>query len=133
MGDVKKFVSLEKLNLNNEYVKKYVGTKNAGNFKAAKFDSATKTLKLYKKADPSDEDTADFELVIPDPDVSSLMGKVTTATADNIAVFDENGNVKDSGKTLVNVETRLTALEGKVGDGFAEITEDEIKQLWEEA
>lgn len=82
------------------------------------------TLKFYT-VNPILEDTpAAFEVQLPEQDLSNLMQLVKEATAGNIAVFDENGQVKDGGLAVSDIATK-----NDINTAKAEITKsvDELK------
>lgn len=63
-------------------------------------------LKFYT-VNPIAEDTvADFEVELPEQDLSHLMQLVKDATQGNIASFGEGGQVVDSGVAVANVATK---------------------------
>lgn len=88
----------ERLAQYDELIKRYIDTEDAKSIKAITYDVSTNPtyLKFWKTVDAS----GDPAYTITFPDVSTLMKVVNGATADNIATFDSNGQVKDSGKSL---------------------------------
>lgn len=71
----------------------------------------TAALKISSEADNAAEIKEDG-LYVPKVDTSGLMPKATGATKDNIAIFDENGNVVDSGKTIEEAAGAPTLYQG---------------------
>lgn len=98
-GKIKAFIN-EKIAAVNETV-------TAGDEKSFKYvNLAGGTLKFYT-VNPVLEDTpAAFEVQLPEQDLSDLMKLVKEATAGNIAVFDENGQVKDGGLAVTDIATK---------------------------
>lgn len=91
-------------------------------------------LKFYT-VNPIAEDTvADFEVELPEQDLSHLMQLVKDATQGNIASFGEGGQVVDSGVAVANVATKaevedvqsavdtLDAYIGDIPEGYEEKT-----------
>ena len=82
-------------------------------------------LKFYT-VNPILEDTvADFEVTLPEQDLSHLMQLVKNATSGNIASFDDGGQVVDSGLAVADiatkdevgvVQTAVDTLDAYVGD-----------------
>lgn len=63
-------------------------------------------LKFYTVNPIADDTVADFEVELPEQDLSHLMQLVKDATHGNIASFGEGGQVVDSGVAVANVATK---------------------------
>lgn len=95
----------------------------AGDEKSFKFvDLVDGILKFYT-VNPIDGAEPAFEIELPEQDLSHLMALVNDAVENNVAVFDANGQVKDSELAVADIATKeeveavaadVTSLEGKV-------------------
>ncbi|MBQ4523346.1 MAG: hypothetical protein IJA10_10415 [Lachnospiraceae bacterium] len=122
-----KYVSLERLTQYDGLIKNYINTADAKAFKTAKFDDATRKLKLFKAESPADDATADFEVVIPETDVSGLLAKLTGVTEGDVVIANADGTVKDSGVKLADLALKsevstVSDLVGTIPDGYDAIT-----------
>lgn len=63
-------------------------------------------LKFYTENPLGENPVAAFSVQLPEQDLSNLMQLVKTATENNIAVFDANGQVKDSGIAVTDIATK---------------------------
>ncbi len=94
----------ERLAQYDELIKQYIDNEDAKAIKAITYDVTTNPtyLKFWKTTDTTG--TPAYSITFPD--AATLMKVVASATEDNIAIFDANGQVKDSGKSLSDyVET----------------------------
>ena len=107
----------------------YVDTKdtaiNAASIKGVGIDG--NTLLFYKTL-PIEGATATYEIELPETDLSNVMNLVASAVENNIAIFNNAGQVKDSGKKLSDfyvkgdIDGLLSTLEGKVDKNTEDIT-----------
>ena len=93
-------------------------------------------LKFYTVNPIADDTVADFEVELPEQDLSHLMALVADATKGNVASFGDNGQVVDSGLAAADIATKaevegvqssvdqLSAYVGKIpeGEAYADIT-----------
>ena len=103
-----------------EFIAAQVGSGVANSFKYV--DLVDGILKFYT-VNPIDGADAAFEIELPEQDLTHLMELVADAKENNVASFDANGQVKDSGLAVADIATKaeveavagnVTTLEGKV-------------------
>lgn len=87
-------------------------------------------LKFYTVNPIADDTVADFEVELPEQDLSHLMALVADATKGNVASFGDNGQVVDSGLAAADIATKaeVEAVQTSVdtlGAYVGEIPEDE--------
>lgn len=102
-----KFLSLTGLQAYDEKIKAFVEAKivdgDANSFKYV--DLVDGILKFYT-VNPINGAEPAFEIELPETDISHLMELVENATAGNVAMFDENGQVKDSELAVTDIATK---------------------------
>lgn len=108
MSTMINYLSLTGLNKYDVKIKEFIAAKvsegNANSFKYVNLENGV--LKFYT-VNPITEDTvADFEITLPEQDLSNLMTLVKDATAGNVATFGENGQVVDSGIKASDLATK---------------------------
>ena len=107
----------ERLAQYDTLIKQYIDAEDAKSIKAITYDATANPtyLKFWKTADAS----GDPAYTITFPDASTLMKIVSGATADNVATFDANGQVKDSGiasAKLLTTDSDILASKVKIVD-----------------
>ena len=116
------FLSLTGLTKYDQKIKAFIEEKvaegDAKSFKYVNLDGGV--LKFYTVNPITDDTVADFEITLPEQDLSHLMVLVKDATAGNIATFGENGQVVDSGVALGDLATREYV--GEIPTGYTETT-----------
>lgn len=132
------YLSLTGLNSYDAKIKAFIAEKVAeGDAKSFKYvDLVDGVLKFYT-VNPITEDTvADFEIALPEQDLSHLMALVKDATKGNVASFGDNGQVVDGGVALADIALKdevkevsdaVNALDAYVGEiptdeAYADIT-----------
>ena len=124
---------LQKYDVNiKNFIEEKVAEGDAKSFKYVNLEDGV--LKFYT-VNPITEDTvADFEIELPEQDLSNLMQLVTDATSGNVAIFDNLGQVSDSGlaaadlavkSEVADVQSAVDTLDAYVGDipeGYTETT-----------
>lgn len=102
------FLSLTGLQKYDTSIKAFIDEKvNAGDAKSFKYVNLVNGVLKFYTINPIAEDTAaDFEIELPEQDLSNLMQLVKNATENNVAVFDSNGQVKDSGLAVADIATK---------------------------
>lgn len=130
------YLSLTGLQNYDAKIKEFIVSKvNEGDEKSFKYVNLVDgVLKFYTVNPIADDTTADFEIELPEQDLSNLMQLVKDATSGNVASFGDGGQVVDSGikaadiatKTEVaNVQTAVDNLDTYIGDipeGYTEST-----------
>lgn len=114
------YLSLTGLQAYDVKVKEFITAKvNEGDAKSFKFVNLEDGVLKFYTVNPITEDTvADFEIELPEQDLSHLMQLVQNATAGNIATFGENGQVVDSGVAVADLATKeeVGAVDTKVDE-----------------
>lgn len=102
------YLSLTGLQAYDVKIKEFITTKvNEGDAKSFKYVNLEDGVLKFYTVNPITEDTvADFEIELPEQDLSNLMQLVQNATAGNIATFGENGQVVDSGVAVADLATK---------------------------
>lgn len=118
------YLSLTGLQRYDLAIKEFIEAKvNEGDAKSFKFVNLENgVLKFYTVNPITEETVADFEIELPEQDLSNLMQLVQNAVSGNIATFGENGQVSDSGIAVADlaVKTEVEAVQANV-DGLAEL------------
>lgn len=80
-------------------------------------------LKFYTVNPITDDTKADFEIELPEQDLSHLMTLVEGAVNGNVGIFDENGQIKDGGVALADLakKTEVEAAVAGVQDSVDEL------------
>lgn len=92
-----------------EFIMAKVAEGNVNSFKYV--DLVDGVLKFYT-VNPITEDTvADFEITLPEQDLSHLMTLVENATKGNVASFGDGGQVVDSGLAVTDIATKAEVAE----------------------
>lgn len=112
------YLSLTGLSSYDVKIKEFIAAKvNEGDAKSFKYVNLEDGVLKFYTVNPITEDTvADFEIELPEQDLSNLMQLVQNATAGNIASFGENGQVVDSGVVVADI-----ALKSEVADVQANV------------
>lgn len=102
------YLSLTGLQRYDVAIKEFIANKVAeGDAKSFKFVNLEDGVLKFYTVNPITEDTvADFEIELPEQDLSHLMQLVDGAVNGNIATFGENGQVIDSGVALTDLATK---------------------------
>ena len=102
------YLSLTGLNKYDAKIKEFIAAKvNEGTSNSFKFVNLEDGVLKFYTVNPITEDTvADFEIELPEQDLSNLMELVKDATAGNIATFGANGQVVDSGVAVADLATK---------------------------
>lgn len=102
------YLSLTGLQSYDLKIKEFIAAKVAeGDAKSFKFVNLEDGVLKFYTVNPITEDTdADFEIELPEQDLSNLMSLVADATSGNIATFGENGQVVDSGVAVADLATK---------------------------
>lgn len=102
------YLSLTGLQRYDVAIKEFIANKVAeGDAKSFKFVNLEDGVLKFYTVNPITEDTvADFEIELPEQDLSHLMQLVDGAVNGNIATFGENGQVIDSGIALTDLATK---------------------------
>lgn len=136
MATMINYLSLTGLQKYDSSIKSFITEKVAeGDAKSFKFVNLEDGILKFYTVNPITEDTvADFEIELPEQDLSNLMQLVENATSGNIASFGEGGQVVDSGLAVADIATKdevagvqstVDALDAYVGDipeGYEEKT-----------
>ena len=108
MADMIKYLSLTGLAQYDFRIKEFIDAKVssgvADSFKYVNLEDGA--LKFYTINPILETTEPAFELELPVQDLSNLMALVKDATAGNIAVFGENGQVVDSGVAISSLATK---------------------------
>lgn len=118
----------ERLAQYDELIKQYIDAGDAKSIKAITYDATTNPtyLKFWKTADASGEPAYSITF----PDATSLMKVVSGATADHVASFDSNGQVKDSGLAvddIVTTDSNIPATQVTIVDEGEYFTTDTVE------
>lgn len=129
------YLSLTGLQKYDSSIKAFIDTKVAeGNANSFKYVNLVDGVLKFYTVNPITEGTvADFEVELPEQDLSHLMTLVADATKGNVASFGDNGQVVDSGikvediATKSDVQTAVDELDTYIGDipsdeAYADIT-----------
>ena len=130
------YLSLTGLQTYDSQIKAFITEKvNAGDEKSFKYVNLVDgVLKFYTVNPIADDTAADFEIELPEQDLSYLMSLVKDATKGNVASFGDNGQVVDGGVAVADiatkaeveaVQTAVDTLDTYVGDiptGYTEST-----------
>ena len=102
------YLSLTGLSQYNAKIKAFITDKVAeGDAKSFKFVNLEDGVLKFYTVNPITEDTvADFEIELPEQDLSNLMALVKDATKGNVASFGDNGQVVDSGVAIADIATK---------------------------
>lgn len=102
------YLSLTGLQSYDSRIKEFIAAKvNEGDALSFKYVNLENGVLKFYTVNPITEDTvADFEIELPEQDLSNLMALVKDATSGNIATFGENGQVVDSGVALADLATK---------------------------
>lgn len=107
MAEQIKYLDLVGLQTYDTKIKAFIdSTVKAGDehsFKVVAIDG--QELKFYTSYPKSDTDSPAYTVTLPKQDLSNFMELVKTATEGNIATFDANGQVIDSGKKVADFAT----------------------------
>ena len=125
MAEQIKFLNLDGLQTYDAKIKEFINSKitvaDAKTFKAVGIEG--NKLKFYTN-DPftAGVDTPAYEVTLPTQDLSNFMGLVADAVANNVAIFDEKGQVIDSGVAIASLAKQadvdsLKSTIGTVADG----------------
>lgn len=122
MAETIKFLSLTGLAQYDSKIKAFIESMVAeGDALSFKYiDLVDGVLKFYV-VNPIDGAAPAFEIDLPEPDLSHLMELVENAVENNVAVFDANGQVKDSELALADIATKAEVKE--VADFMGELPE----------
>lgn len=126
-------LSLTGLQTYDSKIKAFIAEKIAeGDAKSFKYVNLVDGILKFYTVNPITEDTvADFEVELPEQDLSHLMALVADATKGNVASFGDNGQVVDSGLAAADIATKaevqtaideLDAYIGDIPDGYTEST-----------
>lgn len=112
----------------HELITKYIDDGDAKSIKAITYDVSTNPtyLKFWKTEDAS----GDPAYTITFPDASTLMKVVSGATENNVASFDANGQVKDSGiatSKIVTTDSDIPATKVTLTDAGEYFTTDTVE------
>ena len=136
MANLIKYLSLDGLVKYDAKIKSFIEAKvdegDAKSFKSVNLVDGV--LKFYTVNPITEDAVADFEIELPEQDLSHLMQLVKDATENNVATFDENGQVKDSGLAVADIATKsdvesvqgnvdeLSTFVGEIPTGYSEST-----------
>lgn len=90
-----KFITLDILKSNNQWIYDYVTKEDAKAIKAVAIEG--NELRFYKEATPTGSSVPAYRIEIPTQDLSALVKKVSNATAGNLPTLTADGSIKDSG------------------------------------
>lgn len=128
MADTNKilnYLSLTGLQKYDANIKGFIEDKvTAGVANSFKFVNLVDGELRFYTVNPIDENTvADYAIELPEQDLSNLMQLVKDATAGNVAVFGENGQVVDTGIKAADLATKseLGAVDAKADENAADI------------
>lgn len=130
-------LSLTGLQTYDAKIKEFITTKvSEGDAKSFKYvDLVDGVLKFYTVNPIADDTVADFEIELPEQDLSHLMALVENATKGNVASFGDNGQVVDGGIAVADIATKdevkavsdaLGELDAYVGDIPSGYTETNV-------
>lgn len=97
------FLDIQGLALYDELIKKYVDEGDVNSIKYLEFDNETSSI-FFWTTNPVAEG-AEPQYVVHIPDENEFMALVETAVENDIAIFNDKGQVIDSGKTLGDFAT----------------------------
>lgn len=119
------YLSLTGLNQYDAKIKSFIAEKvEAGDKQSFKFVNLEDGVLKFYTVNPITENTvADFEIELPEQDLSNLMQLVKNATSGNIASFGENGQVVDSGLAVADIATKseVEAVDAKADAAQADV------------
>ena len=109
----KKYLDLTGLGQYDAKIKEFIESKvNEGDAKSFKYVNLEDGVLKFYTVNPITEDTvADFEIELPEQDLSHLMALVEDAVEGNVAAFDANGQVVDSGVKAAEIATKAEVKE----------------------
>lgn len=114
------YLSLTGLQKYDTSIKEFITNKvTEGDAKSFKYVNLENGVLKFYTVNPITEDTvADFEIELPEQELSHLMQLVDGAVNGNIAVFGENGQVVDSGVAIADLATKeeVEAVDTKVDE-----------------
>lgn len=136
MATIINYLSLEGLSKYDAKIKAFIDAKvTEGDAKSFKFVHLENgVLKFYTTNPITENAVADFEIELPEQDLSHLMQLVEDAKENNVAIFDANGQVVDSNLAVADIATKaeveavqdsideLSAYVGEIPDGYSEST-----------
>ena len=96
--------TLENLTQYDGLIKGYINAADAKSLKTVAING--NTLKFYRISEPIGETAPDYEITLPDKDISHLMSKLTGATVGNVVTVAANGEVADGGVALADLATK---------------------------
>lgn len=109
------YLSLTGLSKYDAKIKDFINSKvsegDAKSFKYVNLEDGV--LKFYTVNPITDGTVAAYEIELPEQDLSNLMQLVKTATENNVAIFDANGQVKDSGLAFADIATKSDVTSAK--------------------
>ena len=115
------------------FIEERIGVGVANSFKYVNLEDGV--LKFYTVNPIAENTPADFEITLPEQDLSHLMVLVKDATKGNVASFGDGGQVVDGGVAVANIATKaevaevqgaVDALDAYVGDIPEDYTETTI-------
>jgi len=127
------YLSLTGLQKYDASIKSFVAEKvSEGDAKSFKYVNLVDGVLKFYTVNPITDDTApDFEIELPEQDLSHLMALVENATKGNVASFGDNGQVVDGGIAITDLATKdemQTAVDemgtyiGSIPAGYTEST-----------
>lgn len=126
-----KFLSLTGLTQYDAKIKAFVESKvSEGDANSFKFVNLVDgVLKFYTENPITEGSVPAYEITLPVQDLSHLMELVEGATAGNVAVFGENGQVVDGEVALADLATKaeVEAVDEKADANAADIEELQVK------
>lgn len=122
------YLSLTGLQKYDANIKGFIEDKvTAGVANSFKFVNLVDGELRFYTVNPISEDTvADYAIELPEQDLSHLMQLVKDATAGNVAVFGENGQVVDTGIKAADLATKS---EVETAKGEVQASVDELAEL----
>lgn len=119
------FLSLSGLYSYDSRIKSFIESKvTEGDAKSFKYvNLIDRVLKFYTINPISDNTVPAYEIELPEQDLSHLMQLVKNATAGNVAVFGEGGQVTDTGIKSADIATKseVSEVDAKAEESKAEI------------
>ena len=92
------------LSLYDQLVKQYIDGADSKAIKSVAISG--NTLKFYKISEPVGDSVPAYTITLPEADISSLIPKITGATAGNVVTAKADGTVEDSGIKAADLATK---------------------------
>ncbi len=98
-----KFMTLDVWEASQSWIHQYIDSMDAKSIKTVALSKDKRNLLFYKIENPAEDSLPAFTIEIPEADLSTVIQKVSGATADNVPVLNADGTIKDSGVAITAI------------------------------